>query len=269
MQAARDINRIIHCGWDTFSRIDQGTQEWLDLKSDVNYAGCFSGSELGAALGLDTMCTRSALIQKKTKPDLVITPNKFGQRMMNYGKAMEPVVFQYLRHRYTGENKLWKEIRNCGTYCFKLEGKMPIFSTPDAIVVLHDDTEVPLEIKCPARQNIYDGLQDGVITLKDSHYLQVQAEIHSTQATHGLYVCWEPRRIVIVEVLKDTECMRWAIDIISDLHAASVVKGENVPDFRRGEKKERQTRMYDYMTNGKIKLIVYKFEPTGLEEDEY
>ncbi len=182
---------------DYFAGLEQDSPDWHTLR---NSHLKLSGSEFGAALGIDDSTSRQLLYKKKRTPELVAPPSEYTQKILDWGKTNEANALAEFRKYFCREMDWFPwQISQTGTWVFREDPR--VGSTPDALVF--DDEgilEAVVEIKCPYKQDIYPSLLLDKPLLKNNHYVQVLMEMRATNVETAYYICWSPRKMVVAEV---------------------------------------------------------------------
>lgn len=250
------------------SKLDQQSDEWVKFKRAVSAGRCLSGSEIGAAFGVDDLCSRAYLVKKKLHPKSIAPHTEYVENILKYGTQMEPVVFNLIEDNLSDISNssntcgTWEHVTKCGSYSF-IHNNTAFYSTPDGLVDTSKEGTCPIEIKCPATAEVYHELLSNDVLLKPAHYLQVQMEMRATGKKYGFYVCYTPSRIIVVEIEENKECLDWVLDELVEFRDLYMIPNENgvytpVPRFNSGEKKVRLARLKRFMLRTKTKIIYDK-----------
>ena len=157
--------------------MEQRSQEWLDARR-----GLLTGSNIGAALGVNPWKTPEDLIRQMVR-DYHGAPSEFsGNMATEYGTAHEPLATM----DYMG--KTGRHPEECGFY---IHPELPwLGASPDAFV---DDDRL-LEIKCPFGLRNKKGAELVFKTAAEQphYYAQMQIEMACTGRTICDFYQWAP-----------------------------------------------------------------------------
>jgi hypothetical protein len=242
-----------------FSRLPQDSEDWHALRN--NHLK-LSGSEFGAALGVDESTSRQLLWRRKRTPHLVAPFSDYTLKILQWGKDNESVALDNIK-KYYGRLEDWFDwqIQLTGTWVFKEDPTMG--STPDALLFADDGMlEGILEIKCPFTRRIYPSLLATPYPfIKSSHYIQVLMEMKVTGVKVGYYVCWTPERMVVVQVPYNQ-------DLADEVfYKCKVFKGFNLgispsppPRMNAKEKSELEERLKEGQNLTKVIEVTFPTE---------
>jgi putative phage-type endonuclease len=251
-----------------FAHLEQGSEDWYRLRNNHMR---LTGSEFGAALGIDPSTSRQLLWRKKFKPEEVKPHSEFTQKILNWGKDNEKTALAWFRAS-GALGMVSRQVTETGTWVFEEDKRLG--STPDGLVFDDDGfLYAVLEIKCPYDQNVYAGLLDEENPyIKTHHYVQVLMEMRVTGAKKAYYVCWTPTCLVVAEVAYDVKladnlmrrCLlfnRLYLDWEKDQHRlpARQVPGENarIESLIRNGQQIMRIRKFD-LVKGTEKNPIFK-----------
>lgn len=188
--------------------LEQRSEEWFNERRKYK----LTASEIGAAMGLSTFCSRNKLYLKKYQ-GFIEVHNDYARRILDHGIQHEDDAIDFVVHAanshfhneeyekgevslYPLRDKLSRKI--CYTYA----------GTPDASLVrLSTKKEIAhIEVKCPASGKIYDLLSCYNPLLPLCHYVQIMCQMACSGMSITFYGVWTPTRTIVVQVDWDRKC---------------------------------------------------------------
>lgn len=166
--------------------LEQGSQEWLDFRSNH-----ITATDASIILGTNPYCTREELMQRK----LGLLPEVKMNAAMRRGSAMEPAArvaaSDYLHMTFTpvvlqSDSHPWAMA--------SLDG-----ISPEGVVI---------EIKCPGKKN-HEAAKRGAIP--EYYYPQLHHQMWVAEANSVWYWSWDGSAGVAIQVERCQEYIDWII----------------------------------------------------------
>lgn len=246
-----------------YHNLRQNTSEWKSARQEF-----ITASEMSIALQLSTTYTPRKLLADKLVGRERTFSTYVQKHLLQWGVDHEKDGIEILQ-RFIPD--YW-QIEETGLHPFVVTAAAAaennsakpakLGASPDRLLVnkkkkTKDDLPVPVaivEVKCPAQvKDIYKEFipcWDQIIAgspptekrippiIKDEHYVQMQAQMRATGLKEGFYVCWSPKRTIIIKVVFDETLWHRVLEPIIVYFANKVTtakeniqKGaENTPD---------------------------------------
>lgn len=192
-----------------YTLLEQNTFDWEKARLDFD----LTGSNMANAVGIG-YSSKVKYWKIKTGKAIVHTGH-YTQRILEYGKNNEGNAIQSIANSFNvtiEETGIWPI---AGTnYGVSPDGL--IFTpkmTPHGLVLVN---HIVVEVKCPWTQQIYSSILSEKPFIPNKHYIQVMAEIISTQTDFCYYCCWTPYRFVIMKVYRNDEAWNEIIKHLTD-----------------------------------------------------
>lgn len=185
-----------------FHPIEQGTDEWLNLRKTVDYTSTAIPEAIGIGYNSRNHFTRCKL------SDEAPPKSKKLEEILKYGSTNEKNAFMFFQKTMVdlddgrteisdkaGFFKAGVLVQGCKQPCY-----LNIGASPDGLIsdMFRRDVFAVIEIKCPWTKRLYTLGPNNAIPV--NHYIQMLIQMLLVNVDYGYYVVWTPTEKMILKV---------------------------------------------------------------------